>query len=374
MERIEKQPADLILIFDVLLLLGIGLVVLFSASSYYSQKFYGDAYYYLKRQITWALLGIGLGIIVSLTPIEVIKRSTPLVVLVAFVLMIMTFIPGVSRPILGARRWIFIGKLSFQPSEFVKFAIVLYLAYIFDKKDNLEDPVNSILPPVIVVGVFLTLIYLQNDFSTAFFTLFIAASIFFIAQVRIIYFFMFGILILPLGGLLLFTKAHRVKRLIAFLNPLSDPTGAGYQVIAARSALINGGTLGVGLGLGMKKMGELPEAHSDFIFAVIGEEMGFIGVLLVVALFVVLVWRGYVIAFRCRDKFTYYLSFGVSSLIVFQAVMNMAVVSGLVPSTGVTLPFFSAGGSSLLITLIMVGILVNISKRAAKVGRRVVYG
>ncbi len=370
MERIEKQQADLMLILDIVLLLGIGLVVLFSASSYYSKSVYGDPYYYFKRQVLWATVGILLGIIASVTPIELIKRSTPLVVFVSFFLMLLTFIPGISKPVLGARRWIFIGGLSFQPSELVKFTIVLYLAYIFDKKDNLEDPLNSILPPVIIVGIFLTLIYLQNDFSTAFFTLFVAASVFFIARIKLIYFFLFGILILPLGGLLLFTKAHRVKRLIAFLNPLSDPTGAGYQVIAARSALINGGFWGKGLGLGVKKMGGLPEAHSDFIFAVIGEEMGFLGALLIITLFIVFVWRGYAIAFKCRDKFSYYLSFGISSLIIFQAILNMSVVSGLVPSTGVTLPFFSAGGSSLLVTLVMVGILVNISKRVGKNERR----
>ncbi len=370
MEKIEKQPMDLMLVLDIVLLLGIGLVVLFSASSYHSKVAYGDPYYYLKRQMVWALIGILLGVVASVTPLELIKRSTPLVVFISFFLMLLTFIPGISRPILGARRWIFVGGLSFQPSELVKFAVVLYLAYIFDKKDNLEDPVNSILPPVIIVGIFLTLIYLQNDFSTAFFTLFVAASVFFIARIRLIYFFLFGILVVPLGGLLLFTKAHRVKRLIAFLNPLSDPTGAGYQVIAARSALINGGFWGKGLGLGVKKMGGLPEAHSDFIFAVVGEEMGFLGALLVIALFIVFVWRGYAIALRCGDKFSYYLSFGISSLIVFQAILNMSVVSGLVPSTGVTLPFFSAGGSSLLVTLLMTGILVNISKKVERNKRR----
>ncbi len=374
MERINRKPADLVLIVDLVLLLGIGVVVLFSASAYYAERVTGNPYFYLKRQIVWIVIGLFVGIIASLTPLDLLRRITPMVVFLSLSLLLMTFIPGLSRPVLGARRWIFIFGQSFEPSELVKFAVVLYLAYILDKKKVDIDPVNTILPPAVLVSLFLALIYLQNDFSTAFFILFIAVAMFFIAEVKILYFMMLGVVVVPLGILLLFTREHRVKRLIAFLDPMSDPAGTGYQVIAARSALINGGILGKGLSLGEKKMGGLPEAHSDFIFAVIGEEMGFIGAIAIISLFLVVAWRGYTIAYRAEDKFIKYLAFGISTLIVFQAFLNMAVVTGLVPATGITLPYFSSGGSSLVVTLLMTGVLLRLSREADGADRRKAYG
>jgi cell division protein FtsW len=249
--------------------------------------------------------------------------------------------------------------------------VVLYLAAIFSKKrERINDPVNSILPPLLIVTVFVTLIYFQNDFSTAFFILFIALTMFYIAQVKLRYFVMLSALVIPLGSLLLFTKAHRVQRLIAFLNPLADPTGSGYQIIAARQSIISGGFWGRGLGRGLKKLGGLPEAHSDFIFAVIGEEAGFLGALFVLTLFVVFAWRGYAIAVKSRDSFNYYLAFGITTVIVMQVLLNIAVVTGLVPATGIPLPFFSSGGSSMLLTLFMAGLLMNLSRSVEPVERK----
>ena len=265
---------------------------------------------------------------------------------------------------MGARRWLFVFGQSFEPSELVKFSIVLYLAAIFSKKqDRINDPVNSLLPPLLVVSLFVALIYLQNDFSTAFFILLIALAMFLIAQVRILFFLLLSLLFVPLGGMLLFTKAHRVRRLMAFLNPLADPSGSGYQVIAAQSAFISGGFWGRGLGKGVRKLGGLPEAHSDFIYAVVGEETGFLGALFVLLLFLVLAWRGYSLAMKGKDSFTRYLAFGITSTITLQALLNIAVVTGLVPATGIPLPFFSSGGSSMLLTLTMGGVLFNLSRQ-----------
>jgi cell division protein FtsW len=279
-------------------------------------------------------------------------------------LTVLTFVPGIGRPIMGARRWLFVFGQSFEPSELVKFSIVLYLAAIFSKKqDRINDPVNSLLPPLLVVSLFVTLIYLQNDFSTAFFILLIALAMFLIAQVRVLYFILLSLLFVPLGGMLLFTKAHRVRRLMAFLNPLADPGGSGYQVIAAQTAFISGGFWGRGLGKGIKKLGGLPEAHSDFIYAVVGEEAGFIGALFVLLLFLLLAWRGYSLAMKGKDSFTRYLAFGITSTITLQALLNIAVVIGLVPATGIPLPFFSSGGSSMLLTLAMGGVLFNLSRQ-----------
>jgi cell division protein FtsW len=215
----------------------------------------------------------------------------------------------------------------------------------------------------LVVSLFVTLIYLQNDFSTALFILLIALAMLLIAQVRIVYFILLSLLIVPLGGMLLFTKAHRVRRLMAFLNPLADPSGSGYQVIAAQKALISGGFWGRGLGKGVRKLGGLPEAHSDFIYAVIGEEAGFLGALFVLLLFLLLAWRGFSLVVRSKDSFTRFLAFGITSTITLQALLNIAVVTGLIPATGIPLPFFSSGGSSMLITLIMGGVLINLSRQ-----------
>jgi len=364
LERIEKPRADTLMMLILLIMLGIGLSVLFSASTYYAQRLFEDPYYFIKRQVLWVLLGAVAALIASHTPLSLLQQATPFVVAVALILTILTFVPGIGRSIMGARRWLFVFGQSFEPSELVKFAVVLYLAAIFSKKqDRINDPLNSLLPPLLVVSVFIVLIYLQNDFSTAFFIVLIALSMFLIAQVRIVYFVLLSLLFVPVGGMLLFTKAHRVRRLMAFLNPLADPSGSGYQVIAAQTAFVSGGFWGRGLGKGVKKLGGLPEAHSDFIYAVVGEEAGFLGAVFVLVLFALLAWRGYLLVLRGRDSFARYLAFGITSTITLQALLNIAVAIGLVPATGIPLPLFSSGGSSMLITMIMAGMLINLSRQ-----------
>ena len=371
MERIDKQAGDFLLFLSLVLLIGVGLSMLFSASHYYAERVFNDPYYFFKRQIIWVLLGSSAALVASRTPLVFFRDTTPYVLLLALVLSLLTFVPGIGKPILGARRWIFIFGQSFEPSELVKFSVVLYLAAIFSKKkERINDPINSILPPLLIVTLFVTLIYFQNDFSTAFFVLFISLTMFYIAQVKLRYFVMLSALVIPLGSLLLFTKAHRVQRLIAFFNPLADPAGSGYQIIAARQSIITGGFWGRGLGRGLKKLGGLPEAHSDFIFAVIGEEAGFLGALFVLTLFVVFAWRGYTIAVKSRDSFNYYLAFGITTIIFLQVLLNIAVVIGLVPATGIPLPFFSSGGSSMLLTLFMAGLLMNLSRTVEPQERR----
>ena len=248
-------------------------------------------------------------------------------------------------------------------------AVILYLAYIFSKKEErINDFFNAVFPPLLVVFVFIALIYFQNDFSTAFFLLLLALAMFFIARIRVVYFILLGAVGIPLAIILILTKEHRVRRILAFLNPDMDPIGAGFQVNAAQDALINGGIWGVGLGEGIKKLGGLPEAHSDFVFAVLGEEMGFIGVMFIIALFAAFSFRGYSIALKSEDRFGYYLAFGITTAILFQALLNIAVVSGIVPATGIPLPFFSSGGSSIVMTLLMCGLLLNLSRNAGDRG------
>ncbi len=364
MEKVKGTSGDFLLILIIALLIGIGVAVLFSASYSHAERLGKDGLYFLIRQLAWIAIGAACAFVASHAPLELVRRVVPIVLLVALVLSLFTFVPGISQTISGARRWIIVFGQSFEPSELVKAAVVLYLASLLAKKRELiDDPVRTVLPPMIVVLAFVAIIYVQNDFSTAFYIFFVALAIFFIANLKAIYFIAFTTIFVPLVGVLLFTKIYWVKKLMVFFDPSQDPTGTGFQVIQAKLALASGGFFGKGLGMGVKKLGALPEADTDFIFAVLGEELGFIGILFVIFLFAGFAYRGYMISLKAEDPFRYYLSFGITTLIATQAILNISVVTGLVPSTGMPLPFFSLGGSSMLVNLIMCGFLVNISRQ-----------
>ncbi|MBN1686542.1 MAG: putative lipid II flippase FtsW [Spirochaetales bacterium] len=366
-EPTEKRKSDLLFLGLLLLLAGAGLVAVFSSSYYYAEKLTGDSGYFFKKHLWQLSLGGGCAYIASRLSVEIIRKLTPVLLFFSFLLVCLTFVPGIGTQLQGAKRWFIIFGQSFQPSELVKLSLILYLASIFAKKeDRMGDFFNAVLPPLLVVVAFAGLIYLQNDFSTAVFVLLVAFIMFFVAGIRLIYFILAGSVALPLSIILLLTKEHRVQRIISFLNPQADPIGAGYQVISARTALIRGGIWGTGLGLGTKKMGGLPDAHSDFVFAVLGEETGFIGVIFILTVFIAFAVRGYLIAAGCTDRYSYYLAFGLTTAVITQALFNIAVVSGLVPATGIPLPFFSTGGSSIVVTLSMCGILLNLSRSSSK--------
>jgi cell division protein FtsW len=363
-ERIETGRGDMLLLLSIFLLAGVGVAMLFSSSYFRAEKLFDEPMHFFRRQAAWIFLGGGVAFLASRIPLEALRTWLPVILAVTLTLMVMTFLPGVSAEYLGARRWIFLFGYSFQPSELTKFTLVLYLAYILDRKaETIDDPVNALLPPLIVVAVFTTLIYLQNDFSTAFFVMVVALVMFFVAGVPWRYFISLFAAVIPISVILLFSREHRVKRILSFIEPRLDPAGTGYQVLASQNALTRGGLWGSGIGQGTRKLGALPEAHSDFIFAVLGEELGFFGIILVIGLFALLAYRGFRTAVICEDRFSSYLTFGLTVTIVLQALLNMAVVSGMVPATGVTLPFFSSGGSSLFITLVMCGVIYNVSRR-----------
>ena len=363
-ERIETSRGDMLLLLAIYLLAGVGLAMLFSSSYFRAEKLFDQPMHFFRRQAAWIALGGAAAFLASRVPLRALRNWLPAILAVTLTLMVMTFLPGVSAEYLGARRWIFLFGYSFQPSELTKFTLILYLAYILDKKsENIEDPVNALLPPLIVVAIFTTLIYLQNDFSTAFFVMVVSLFMFFIAGVPWRYFISLFVAVIPISLIMLFSREHRVKRILSFIEPRLDPSGTGYQVLASQNALARGGLWGTGIGQGTRKLGALPEAHSDFIFAVLGEELGFFGIFLVMGLFGLLAYRGFRTAVACEDRFSSFLTFGLTATIVLQALLNMAVVSGMVPATGVTLPFFSSGGSSLFITLVMCGVIYNVSRR-----------
>ena len=364
--QVEKEPGkkiDPVLFYIILLLLGTGLTFLFSSSYPNAMRLGKAPEYFLKRQLFMAGAGILGAVFFAAVSIDKIKKSIPLFLIASLILSLAVLTVG--SEIQGAKRWLVFAGHSFQPSELVKISVILYIAGVFSKKYDKIDQLYTVSHPAVVVAAFALMIFGQNDFSTAMFLIFVAGAMFFIAGVKLKYFFSAFIAVIPFMLVLILSKEHRVKRLIAFINPERDPAGVGYQIIKAKAALVSGGLWGSGIGNGVKKFGTLPEAHSDFIFAVVGEETGFIGVFIIIILFTVFAVRGYAVSLeraKDGDHFSSLLGFGITTGILYQALMNMAVVSGVVPATGIPLPFFSHGGSSMLVTLLMCGMLLNISK------------
>jgi len=359
----RKRPVDPVLLAVLVLLVGAGISILFTSSYFRAERLFADPFHFLRRQSVWIGLGIAASFLVSRITTEYLQKRVALLLAVALAAMLLSFVPGIGVQFLGARRWIFVLGFSFQPSELVKLALVIYLAHILSRKrDQLDDLVNSLLPPIIVVAVFSALIYYQNDFSTAVFVMIASLTMFFIAGVPLRYFFSLAVMTMPVSAILLLSREHRVQRVLAFVEPSRDPAGTGYQMLASQNALIQGGFWGAGIGGSSQKFGGLPEAHSDFVFAILAEELGFVGVLAILVLFGVFAYRGFRIAYLLEDRFRSYLAFGLTASILLQTMLNMAVVSGMVPSTGIPLPFFSTGGSSVFISLVMCGLLLNLSR------------
>jgi len=371
MERVDKDRGDFLLVLLVVVLTGTGLALLFSVSSSFSSRSYDDPLFLVRRQLLFAAAGAVAAFVLSLTPLAFLRARMPVLLLVALALMLLPFIPGLGVQRLGARRWFGLFGLTFQPAEAAKAVLVLYLASYFGRRD---DPVMAdLVPPLVVTLVFAALVYAQNDYSTAIFVAAIGLAICFAAGARAWTLAALSAVALPLGFLLLFAREHRVARLLTYLGISADPTGSAWQIVNSNAALVAGGFWGTGLGRGAARLGALPEAHSDFIYSVIGEETGLVGALAVLALFAAFAWRGFSLAAKAEDRFASLAAYGITLTIVLQALLNMAVAVGLAPTTGVTLPFFSAGGSSLLVTLALCGILINVSRAArpdARAGRR----
>ncbi|MDR3343869.1 MAG: putative lipid II flippase FtsW [Treponema sp.] len=367
-----KLQADQILIASILMLIGIGLVTLYSSSYGLAERDYGGGLYFISKQLMLGFVGMALFFLASRINLDVLRKGKIpiLLALGGMVLCVLPLIPGMGMTKNGATRWVSIGSLpGFQPSEFVKLILPLYLAHIFDKKqDHLDSFVKSILPPFFMILGFIVLIYLQNNFSTALFIAVNGVFIFWLAGVRIRYFLSALVIFVPFSILLVLIEPHRWRRLLSFMNPAWEPHGAGYQVRASVMTIASGGFWGKGMGQNITRIAAVPEIHSDFIFSAYAEAFGFLGVLLFFVLFGVFALRGYRAAMRSEETFRRLLAFGLVSMIVSQTLVNIAVTSGTLPATGIPLPFFSAGGSSLLVTLVATGIVVNISRSPQKSG------
>lgn len=365
----DKARGDRSLILLTLLLLGIGLVMIYSASAVLAGRQYGDSLFFFKRQTLWAVVGLITMGTVSRVPYEVWNRTALPLVLVTAVLLGLVLIPGVGIELNGSRRWFRLGPLTLQPSEAARLCGVIYLArYLMKKRNRLDDFFRDFLPPMLVIGVLLALIMGESDLGTAAVLGLVAGLMLFIGGARWRHLWVMGLLAAPVLYAMIMKIGYRRQRWMAFLDPWRDPTDTGFQMIQSFLALGGGGPVGMGLGEGRQKLFFLPYPHTDFIFAVIGEELGLLGTLSVLILFGILAWRGLSISLRAPDPFGRHLAFGLTMMIIVQAMVNMAVVTGLLPTKGLTLPFLSYGGSSLVANLAAVGILWNISRNASPEG------
>lgn len=360
----KKLASDTTLFAVTVALLGVGLVLVWSASSVLAEEVHGNAYHFLVRQVVWA--AVGLAVMVAAMRFDYRKLRRPglvyLAVGTATVLLILVLF---ARPVNDVHRWLRLGALSFQPAELAKLAMVLFLAYHLERRgERINDFLPSLFPALLLLGWFAFLIFIQPDLGTAATMVLIGCVMLFLAGVRLRY---FAALAVP-GALLLYhavtAAAYRRDRIEAFLNPYADPRGSGYQVIQSLIAVGTGGISGLGLMEGRQKLFYLPYPYSDFIYAVIGEELGLLGAGAVLLGFVLLLWRGVRSAWKAPDPFGTYLAAGLTLAIVLQAFINMSVVLGLLPAKGIPLPLISAGGTSLVLTLLALGLVMNVSQHA----------
>ncbi|MCR1949717.1 stage V sporulation protein E [Clostridium sp. DSM 100503] len=364
----EKKPKvrmgeiDYCIFYAVILLLAIGVIMIYSASSYYAMFKEGDSMLYLKKQLIWAITGLVVMVFIASIDYHKLKKFTPHLLIITIPLLVAVFFfPAVN----GAKRWIQLGPLSFQPSELTKYVVVLFLAMSLDLKgDGVKKFWTGIVPYLGVAGFFAGMILLEKNLSIAAIIMIVTFIMLFVAGGRIQDLFgKVAPVLLVAVMFFIFGEDYRRARMLNFLNPWKDPAGDGYQLIQSFYALGAGGITGLGLGQSRQKTLYMPEPHNDFIFSIIGEELGLIGCLFIVALFVFFVWRGIKVAMKAKDTYGTLLSIGITSIIAVQAIINIAVVTGSMPVTGVPMPFISYGGTSLVINMMAMGILLNISRQ-----------
>ncbi|MBN9683325.1 MULTISPECIES: putative lipid II flippase FtsW [unclassified Corallococcus] len=353
---------DPILLCAVLALVALGLVMTYSASAVLAQDKLGDSLYFLKRQLSAAGLGlVAMAVAMKLGWRKLARLAYPLL-LVAIVLLIAVAIPGIGTTAGGARRWIRLPGFSLQPAEIAKFAWLVYLSYSLAKKrEKVATFSIGFLPHLALCGILVLLCMLQPDFGSSVLLVFMLFVLLFAAGTKLSYLVGSVLLALPLAFVAIATSPYRMKRILAFLDPWAHRHDVGYQVAESLMSIGSGGITGLGLGDGRQKLFFLPEAHTDFIFSILGEELGLIGVGLLVVLYAIVLWRGIRAALAAGETFGTYLGLGISSIIAFQATVNMCVAMGLLPTKGLTLPFVSYGGTSLVVLMGSAGVLLSLS-------------
>ena len=361
----RKLKPDKLLFFATLALLSVSVIMVYSASALLAMDRYARPYYFLFRQVMWAVMGFGL--LWGVMRFDYRRLRKPAVQWTAIGVTVLALVAVLfSEPINGTRRWFGIAGFGVQPSELAKIALILFAAAQLERRmERVNDIVYALLPLGCLTAGLTALILLQPDFSTALALVVIVAAMVFAAGLSYRYVIGAALVLVPVLYGVLAMAPYRMRRLLAFLDPWADPLGDGFQVIQSQIAVGTGGLVGRGLMRGLQKLHFLPEPHTDFIYAVIAEETGLVGSTVILLCFAIIMWRGLQVACHAPDRFGAFLAVGLTTMVAMQAFINMSVVLGLMPTTGIPLPFVSAGGSSLLIGLIGMGILLNVSQHAA---------
>jgi cell division protein FtsW len=361
----RKLKSDKVLFIATVLLVFLGIVMVYSASEVLARSRFGDPYLFLRKQMMWAALGLGSLALVMRVDYRTYRQ--PLFIwsslgLVTLALVAVLFSP----PINNARRWFSVGGLGIQPSELAKLCAIFFTAWFLERRlTRINDFKHAILPIAVVLGPVLALILLEPDFGTTMAIALTAAMMIFGAGLSYGYFLGTALLALPAVVFLMVSSPYRWRRLITFMNPWNDPLGDGFQIIQSLIAIGTGGFFGKGLTQGVQKLFYLPEPHSDFIYSVIAEELGLVGTILTLVCFCVIAWRGFKVAINAPDAFGSLIAVGLTTMVAMQALINISVVLSMMPTKGIPLPLVSSGGSSLLINLVGMGVLLNVSQHAS---------
>ena len=362
-KKIHACFGESAILFPVLLLVGMGIVMVYSASAALAVIRFDNNLFYMQRQAAFALLSLGVMFTTALMPYRIFKVFAYLFMGLAVVLLVAVQVPGVGHSAGGACRWIALAGFTFQPSEFTKLALVLFLAYSLSKKQDQEmikDFSVGFMPHVILLVVLSILILMQPDFGTVMILGCITWGMMFVAGVRLVHLMLPLPFLAPVAYFLVYRVDYRMDRILAFMNPWDDPLNTGYQITHSLKAFGSGGIFGKGIGLGMQKLHYLPEPHTDFILSVIGEELGLVGVLVILVLYCIVLWRGAAIARNAPDLFGSLVAAGIIITLGLQVVINAGVAMGVLPTKGLTLPFLSYGGTSLIVNMAFMGILMSI--------------
>ncbi len=358
-----KKKVDIFLFSAVILLIVFGIIMIYSASSIWAEYKFNDSFYYIKRQLIFAVIGVFLMIFISKIDYNLYYKKANKILLICFILLVLVAIPGIGSIRNGSRSWFGIGSFGIQPSEAAKLGMIIFTSkYLANSNKFIKSYKQGVFPILFILFIFFGLIMLQPDLGTGVILVVSIISLLFIAGVNMKFFIGGGIIGILGIVILILIAPYRMDRITSFINPWNDPLGTGFQIIQSLYAIGPGGLLGMGFQNSIQKHFYLPEPQTDFIFSIISEEFGIMGVIIVVGLFSIAIYRGLRIALKAKDHFSKYLAFGMMFQLAFQTLMNLMVVIGMIPVTGVTLPFLSYGGSSLLITMCSIGIILNISR------------
>ena len=359
-----KKKVDLPLVITVIFLVTFGLIMIYSASSIWAEYKFQDSFHYVKQQALFTVIGFVIMYIVSKIDYNIYLKKANMILGICFLLLILVLIPGIGSIRNGSRSWFGIGPFGIQPSEFIKIALIIFTSkYLVNSNKFLKSYKKGVIPILGIAVVAFGLIMLQPDLGTGLVLMLSIIALLFIAGVNMKFFYILGAIGVVGVVILIAIAPYRMDRITSFLDPWADPLGTGFQIIQSLYAIGPGGLLGTGFLNSRQKHFYLPEPQTDFIFSIICEEFGVVGALVIALLFFFLLYRGLKTALNSKDLFAKYLCFGLIFQMIFQAIMNLAVVIGLIPVTGVTLPFLSYGGSSLLTSLLSIGIILNISKK-----------